>query len=86
MAALEARGMEAPDGEAWGRLESVAQGSVRRVLQLLAAGGLELDDRIEKLMGSLPRLDWQLAHALTDDDGIWRTRRALRDFLRVAAR
>jgi DNA polymerase III subunit delta' len=69
MAALEARGMEAPDAEAWGRLENVAQGSVRRLLQLVAAGGLELDDRIEKLMVSLPSLDWQLAHALTDSMG-----------------
>lgn len=69
MAALEVRGIEPPDEAAWGRLESVAQGSVRRLLQLVAAGGLELNARIEKLMGSLPRLDWQLAHALTDEMG-----------------
>jgi DNA polymerase III subunit delta' len=69
MAALAVRGIEPPDGEAWGRLERVAHGSVRRLLQLVAAGGLELNARIEKLMGSLPRLDWQLAHALTDEMG-----------------
>jgi len=69
IAALAARGIEAPDGEAWERLERVAQGSVRRLLQLVAAGGLELDGRIEKLMASLPSLDWQGAHALTDGMG-----------------
>jgi DNA polymerase-3 subunit delta' len=68
-AALEARGMEPPDADAWRQLERVAQGSVRRALQLVAAGGLALNARIERLVGSLPRLDWQLAHALSDEMG-----------------
>lgn len=68
-AALQARGMDPPDAEAWRDLERVAQGSVRRALQLVAAGGLALNARIERLVGSLPRLDWQLAHALSDEMG-----------------
>jgi DNA polymerase-3 subunit delta' len=68
-AALKARDMDPPDVEAWGKLERLAQGSVRRALQLLAAGGLALHARIERLVGSLPRLDWQLAHALSDEMG-----------------
>ena len=66
-AALKARDIDPPD--AWGELERIAQGSVRRALQLLAAGGLALHARIERLVGSLPRLDWQLAHALSDEMG-----------------
>ncbi|HEU0063149.1 MAG TPA: DNA polymerase III subunit delta' [Hyphomicrobiaceae bacterium] len=68
-AALAARDMDPPDAAAWGELERIAHGSVRRALQLVAAGGLALNARIERLVGSLPRLDWQLAHALSDDMG-----------------
>jgi DNA polymerase-3 subunit delta' len=68
-AALQARDMDPPDVEAWGQLERVAHGSVRRALQLVAAGGLALNARIERLVGSLPRLDWQLVHALSDEMG-----------------
>jgi len=68
-AALATRGLEPPDGAAWDTLERLARGSVRRVLQLSASGGLALYARIERLLASLPRLDWQAAHALTDEMG-----------------
>jgi DNA polymerase-3 subunit delta' len=68
-AALSGRDLQLPDTQAWAKLEALAQGSVRRVLQLTATGGLELYGRLERCLGSLPRLDWTLAHALTDEMG-----------------
>ena len=68
-AALAAGEIELPAAEAWDKLERLAQGSVRTLLQLTAAGGLELHARIERCLGSLPELDWPTAHALTDGLG-----------------
>ena len=68
-AALAGQELALPDAEAWEKLEMLAQGSVRRVLQLTATGGLELYARLERCLATLPRLDWQLAHALTDEMG-----------------
>jgi DNA polymerase III subunit delta' len=65
-AALTAAGMEVPTPEAWHRLEPLAQGSVRRALQLAASGGLELQRRIEELFAALPDVDWSAAHLLAD--------------------
>jgi DNA polymerase-3 subunit delta' len=67
--ALAAAGMSPPEPEAWQKLEALADGSVRRALQLMASGGLELYGRIEAAFTSLPRLDWQAAHALADQMG-----------------
>jgi DNA polymerase-3 subunit delta' len=68
-AALAAAGSPRPGAEAWDKLEPLAQGSVRRLIQLTATGGLELCTRLERLLASLPRLDWQLAHGLAEDVG-----------------
>ena len=40
---------------AWPRLERLAEGSVRRALQLAAAVGLELHERIEAIYAALPQ-------------------------------
>jgi DNA polymerase-3 subunit delta' len=64
--ALSAAGMEAPEDAAWSRLSPVSQGSVRRALQLVASGGVEIWEKTEAMFASLPSLDWQAAHALTD--------------------
>lgn len=64
--ALSAADMQAPDARRWPLLERLAEGSVRRALQLAASSGLELYERIEAIMGALPQVDWAAAHALAD--------------------
>ena len=56
-----------PSGEDWQLLERLAGGSVRRALSLQAAGGLDLQKRIETLVSGLPSLDWTAVHALADE-------------------
>jgi len=64
--ALAAAGQEAPTAADWPRLERLAQGSVRKALQLTAAGGLALAANVEQLIRALPFLDWGAVHALAD--------------------
>jgi len=60
----------APPAETdWRTLEALAEGSVRRLLELSATDGLSLYRRIEALFQGLPRIDWQLAHALGEELG-----------------
>lgn len=56
-----------PSGEDWQLLERLAGGSVRRVLALQAAGGLDLQRRLETLISSLPNVDWPAVHTLADE-------------------
>ncbi|MEQ1576207.1 MAG: DNA polymerase III subunit delta' [Hyphomicrobium sp.] len=56
-----------PSGEDWQLLERLAGGSVRRVLSLQTAGGLELQRRLEALISSLPSVDWPAVHMLADE-------------------
>jgi DNA polymerase III subunit delta' len=65
-AALDGAGIDAPDAAQWSRVEPLAEGSVRRALQLLTAGGLESYEGISRILTVLPRVDWPAAHALTD--------------------
>jgi len=65
-AALAAASVEMPPAGAWPRLARLAEGSVRRALQLAGGGGLELYDRIEAIFAKLPAVDWQAAHTLSD--------------------
>ena len=65
-AALSAAGMELPDVQRWPLLERLAEGSVRRALQLAGSGGLELYERIEALLAALPQVDWPAVHTLVD--------------------
>lgn len=60
-------GAEPPDDAAWPRIEALAAGSVRRALSLLNGDGLKLYERIEGLLSAMPRVDWTIAHALSDD-------------------
>jgi DNA polymerase III subunit delta' len=68
-AALAAAGMEPPEASQWPLLEHLAEGSVRRALQLAGSGGLELYGRIEAIFTGLPNVDWPAAHALSDQLG-----------------
>jgi len=65
--ALAAAGEDVPRETDWPPLERLAEGSIRRLLGLWRAGGLELHERIAKLTTDLPRVDWRLAHALSDE-------------------
>jgi DNA polymerase-3 subunit delta' len=65
-AALAAAEIEPPAAQQWPLLERLAEGSVRRALQLAASGGLELYARIEAIFAALPNVDWPAAHALSD--------------------
>lgn len=65
-AALDAAGIDAPDAAQWSRVELLAEGSVRRALQLVTAGGLESYEGISRILNALPRVDWPAAHALAD--------------------
>jgi DNA polymerase-3 subunit delta' len=60
----------APPAETdWTTLETLAEGSVRRLLDLAAGDGLGLYRRIERLLSGLPVIDWQAAHTLGDELG-----------------
>jgi DNA polymerase-3 subunit delta' len=65
-AALSAAEMDLPDAQRWPLLERLAEGSVRRALQLAGSGGLELYERIDSLLSALPQIDWPAVHTLAD--------------------
>jgi len=65
--ALAAAGQDAPDASQWPVLERLGEGSAGRVLGLMGAGGLELYERIARLVAALPRIDWRTVHALSDE-------------------
>lgn len=65
--ALEAAGKDVPGDADWPALERLAEGSAGRLLGLWDAGGLDLNARIEKLLASLPKIDWRGVHALSDE-------------------
>ncbi len=69
-AALAAAEMEPPAAQQRPLLERLAEGSVRRALQLAGSGGLELFARIEAIFAALPAIDWPAAHALSDQLGL----------------
>ena len=65
-AALEAAGEKLPADPDWPRLERLAHGSVRRLLQLATSGGLEAYAQTLALVQALPTVDWGTVHALSD--------------------
>lgn len=58
-----------PSPAAWDKLERLSAGSVRRVLSLMATGGLDLHERAAKIVSLLPKVDWGVVHALGDELG-----------------
>ncbi|HEX9881893.1 MAG TPA: DNA polymerase III subunit delta' [Hyphomicrobium sp.] len=65
--ALQAVDKDTPASSDWPKLERLAEGSVGRLLGLWQSGGLELYERIAKLTAGLPRVDWRVVHALSDE-------------------
>lgn len=60
---------DAPGPGDWPRLIALCEGSVRRLLMLWLGNGLELGERVDRLIGTLPRIDWNGVHALGDELG-----------------
>ena len=56
-----------PSGEDWQTLVRLSQGSVRRLLMLHMAKGLQHHQKIEAAFSALPRIDWLPVHALSDE-------------------
>lgn len=50
-------------------MEALADGSVRRLLELSDGSGAKLYERILAILTALPRIDWSAAHILADDLG-----------------
>jgi DNA polymerase-3 subunit delta' len=64
--ALASADQPEPDEGQWPALLAIGQGSVRRVLSLEGAKGLELAEAVEKLMRALPKVSWSEVHDLAD--------------------
>lgn len=58
---------DAPAPGQWPLIERLSKGSVRRALALSTGGGLALYERIERIVGHLPRVDWNAVHMLGDE-------------------
>ena len=69
-AALAAADVDPPQAGQWEQLQQLAEGSVRRALQLAAGGGLELHAQVDRLFSQLPKVDWPAVHALADGLGL----------------
>lgn len=65
-AAIAAGESKAPSDAQWPKLTVLADGSVRRALQLAAGGGLDLQEKVEAIFTGLPKVDWPAAHSLAD--------------------
>lgn len=65
-AALTTAEKDEPTAPQWAQLQRLADGSVRRALQLFGNGGLDLYAEIDKIFALLPKVDWAGAHSLAD--------------------
>lgn len=58
-----------PAPSEWAILERLSEGSVRRLLGLRGGGGIALYNRLNDVIGALPKLDWTAIHTLSDELG-----------------
>ncbi|MFA5898720.1 MAG: DNA polymerase III subunit delta' [Hyphomicrobium sp.] len=65
--AITAAGGNPPSDADWPPLEQLSAGSAGRLLGLLGAGGLDLQEKINRILGLLPRIDWRTVHTLSDE-------------------
>jgi DNA polymerase III subunit delta' len=68
--AFAAGDVEAPSGDVMERLGEMAQGSVRRLIGLHSAGGLEIHDAIVEIFSGLPEVRWSRVHDLAGSLGV----------------
>lgn len=66
LAAFAASEADPPADDAWPRLVALAQGSVRRLIGLHFAGGLDLSQHIEATLAAFPAVKWGRIHDLAD--------------------
>ena len=64
--AFKASDGDLPTDDIWDRLVPLAKGSVRRLISIHAAGGLELHQKVMGIFTKLPEVDWSQVHALAD--------------------
>jgi DNA polymerase-3 subunit delta' len=64
--AMTAADVEPPLADDRMRLTLLAEGSVRRFLELARSGGLAADVAVERALKLLPRVDWAAVHTLAD--------------------
>jgi DNA polymerase-3 subunit delta' len=64
--AFKAGDAESPGEDVWGELAELAQGSVRRLIGMHFAGGLDLHKSIRGIFGNLPAVKWGQVHALAE--------------------
>jgi DNA polymerase III subunit delta' len=65
--AYGAADQDPPDEALWPELLRLSGGSVRRALALINGDGLKLYERVRQFFGLLPKVDWTVAHQLSDD-------------------
>lgn len=65
--ALAVAELKAPDQSEWSALIALAGGSTGRLLGLLGGGGIELQGHVDRLIETLPRVDWNAVHRLGDE-------------------
>jgi DNA polymerase III subunit delta' len=63
-AACRAGDVEAPDGEQLARLYGASAGSPGRALDLFARGLLPIEEKLDRILAGVPKLDFKLVHAL----------------------
>lgn len=69
LAAIAAAGGAAPDKAQAALIATLADGSVRRALELQAGGAVDLHGRIVGLLGQLPKVDFEAVHKLAETVG-----------------
>ena len=69
LAAVSGAGGQPPDEERWGLVARLADGSVRRALELIAGGAVDQHGKIVGLLSQLPRLDFEAVHKLAESAG-----------------
>lgn len=65
--AMQHAGRDAPDDARLMQLAELSGGSVRRGLSFEALGGIELAEKVDAVLASLPKVNWSEVHRLADD-------------------
>jgi len=69
MAAIVSLDQDPPEDDQRALIATLADGSVRRALELIEGGAVDLHGRITGLLSGLPRLDYEAVHKLAETAG-----------------